>query len=400
MKLVTIVADSVAEALAEVNRQLGPNAVIVNVRKMGSPGLSRIWKKPQIEVQATVPSQPSPPPQPPATPQPTSLEPKTARRVSKKRNRPEKPVGLDSGIRKRPVFDKEVVENKQLISERFSSQAPDILKAYQAATGKKKSAEPNLAQMLENLGLLPLHVQWLTDQLRESKLTRKFESLKEEFAAIQEFLVSYWNRLAPVTKSPENATRILLGTPGVGKTTCLCKWLTHEVLLENRTARVWRLDGDCANTADFLSIHGEILGVPVERVWTRESYEQPGAELQFIDLPGMSAHDLPGIARLKHYQEDFKPAKFYLVLNAAYDLTHLLDHVKAYSVLPLAGLILSHLDEDRRWGKFWNLLLGTRLPVIYLSADQNIPGIFCKASPTSLFDISGNQWLGVQSEDG
>ena len=387
MKLVTIVADSVAEALAEVNRQLGPNAVIVNVRKMGSPGLSRIWKKPQIEVQATVPPQPSVP------------KSKPARRVSKKKNRPEKPVGLDSGIRKRPMFGKEDIENKPLISDRFNPPTPEIQKAYQAVAGKKKSAEPNLAQMLENLGLLPLHVQWLTDQLRERKQTRRFESLKEEFAAIQEFLVNYWNRLALAAKSPENVTRILLGTPGVGKTTCLCKWLTHEVLLENRTARVWRLDGDCANTADFLSIHGEILGVPVERVWTRESYEPPGAELQFVDLPGLSAHDVPGVARLKQYREDFNPAQFYLVLNAAYDLTHLLDHVKAYSVLPLAGLILSHLDEDRRWGKFWNLLLGTRLPVIYLSADQNIPGIFCKASPSSLFDISGSQWLGVPSED-
>ena len=200
MKLVTIVAESVAEALAEVNRQLGPNAVIVNVRKTGSPGLSRIWKKPQIEVQAAIPPEPSSVPE-------SKPKPKPPQRGSKMQTRPHKPVGLDPGIRKRPVFDKDDAANRPAALNRFNMPVPDIQKAYQRGTAKGKSDEPNLAQLLENLGLLPLHVQWLTDQLRERKETTSFQSLREEFAAIQEFLVNYWNRLALGAKSPENITR-------------------------------------------------------------------------------------------------------------------------------------------------------------------------------------------------
>ncbi|MCF7762475.1 MAG: hypothetical protein K9N62_02265 [Verrucomicrobia bacterium] len=384
MKLLTIVADSVAEALAEVNRQLGPTAVIVNVRRTSSGGLSRIWKKPQIEVQATVPEQAQKPETKPKAPPP---------KPQPEPGRPDRPVGLDPGTRKRPSLTPRPTERPASFSGSPRSQG-SIAEIYGRPKIEPAAREPqlNLTQMLENLGLLPLHVQWLKDQLRQREGGGLRGGLREEFGAVQQLLVNYWNRLAGGFHPQVGVTRILIGTSGVGKTTCLCKWLTQEVLFSNQKARVWRLDGTCANTAEFLSIHGEILGVPVERVWSEELYE-PTNDVQFVDLPGVSAQDLPGIAALKPFLKHFEPAQFYLVLNAAYDLSHLLDHVKAFSVLPISGLILTHLDEDRRWGKFWNLLLGTRVPVVYLSADQNIPGDFTKAAPSSLFDLAGDQGL-------
>ena len=40
----------------------------------------------------------------------------------------------------------------------------------------------------------------------------------------------------------------------------------------------------------------------------------------------------------------------------------------------------SHLDEEGRWGKLWNLVLGTNYRVGWLSAGQNIPGTFMAAT--------------------
>jgi len=210
-------------------------------------------------------------------------------------------------------------------------------------------------------------------------------NLRDQFGAVQELLVEVWGRLANVDLD-RGQTRVLVGAPGVGKTTCLCKWLTQLVLLEKRPARVWRLDAHTANTAEFLSIHGEILGVPVERVWPpEESGDEP--DIQFVDLPGVAINDTESIAGLASQIENFQPAQVFLVLNAAYDLNHLIEQARAFSVLPLTGLILTHLDEDSRWSKFWNLLLETSVPVVYLSGGQNIPGEFTKASPQSLFDV-------------
>ena len=367
MKLVTIVAASASEALAEVHRQLGPEAVVVNVRKTPAPGLSRIWKQPRIEVQATLPIPPSRPPDTKLADLTRSLEKLRQQRANS---------AFSAAAKPRPSAPAAVGK------ETHSAQRNESGGQRPSNSG----GELGLGKMLENLGILPLHAQWLVDQVHARQLTDSPQTLRDQFVSVQEILVEHWSRLAEGRGVGTQRTRVLVGTSGVGKTTCLCKWLTQEVLLQNRSARVWRLDGSTANTAEFLSIHGEILGVSVERVWPPE----PGAEavqLQFVDLPGISAENREAINALAEQVEMFQPAQVLLVLNSAYDFAHLVTHARAFASLPLDGLILTHLDEDSRWSKFWNLLLGTGLPVLYLSGGQNIPGDFAPASPHTLFDI-------------
>ena len=47
---------------------------------------------------------------------------------------------------------------------------------------------------------------------------------------------------------------------------------------------------------------------------------------------------------------------------------------------PVTDLIFTHLDEETRWGKLWNFVLGTDLPIRFLSAGQNVPGHFREAT--------------------
>lgn len=77
--------------------------------------------------------------------------------------------------------------------------------------------------------------------------------------------------------------------------------------------------------------------------------------------------------------------RIHLVLNAAYDTRILLAQIKAFSHFQPNDLILTHLDEETRWGKTWNLVLGTKYSIRFLSAGQNIPGEFLAASPDLLF---------------
>lgn len=366
MKLVTIVAGSAAEALAEVHRQLGPEAVVVNVRKTPAPGLSKIWKKPQIEVQATLPNQ---------RPAPVKRDLTEIYRMHERAK--EQRSAQPSQNRRAPPPPARTTSPRQAPAPAKESREPNLLETIE---------EVGLGRMLENLGLLPLHAQWLVDQVHARQFGEPQKNLRDQFAAVQELLVEFWSRLAANVRINSGQTRVLVGAPGVGKTTCLCKWLTQQVLLEKRSARVWRLDGHTANTAEFLSIHGEILCVPVERVWPPDENGDK-TQIEFVDLPGVAINDTESMAGLAAQIENFQSAQVFLVLNAAYDLGHLVEQWRAFSVLPLVGLILTHLDEDSRWSKFWNLLLGTNVPVIYLSGGQNIPGDFAKASPQSLFDI-------------
>src|ERR1700722_10805640 len=56
MKFVAIVAENPNSALVQVHEQLGPEAIIVSVRKMQSEGISWLWpNRRKIEVTACVP---------------------------------------------------------------------------------------------------------------------------------------------------------------------------------------------------------------------------------------------------------------------------------------------------------------------------------------------------------
>jgi flagellar biosynthesis protein FlhF len=201
-------------------------------------------------------------------------------------------------------------------------------------------------------------------------------SLVEEIGLVRSQLARDWR--APYLIGP-HSTHVLIGPAGSGKSTVLCKWLTQTALVEGRLARVWRLDGTTANTAEFLSVHGEALRAEVERCWTSDA-RGLAEDIGFMDLPGVDWRNPLAIRELSGQLMRLGSPHMHLVLNGAYDIHVLLAQARAFSVLPLVDLIISHLDEEPHWGKLWNLTLGTGLPIRHLSAGQNIPGDFWEAS--------------------
>jgi flagellar biosynthesis protein FlhF len=321
---VPFIASSAEEAVAQIRARLGPDAVVLNVRPIKPPGLSRLWQKPMIEVVAYRPE----PPAPAAAPVNEALA----------------------------EFRQELEEIRQQVDLNNSGW--------------------RVAALLQKTGLLPLEAQHIMDALKSSHGDIPPSSLAEEIDLARAQLARKWR--APYALGP-HSTHVLIGPAGSGKTTLLCKWLTQTTLVEGRLARVWRLDGVTANTAEFLSVHGEALNSVVERSWTPNGREL-AEDIGFIDLPGVDWRNPLAIRELSAQLIRLGSPHIHLVLNGAYDIKVLLAQMRAFSVLPLEDLILSHLDEEAHWGKLWNLTLGAGLPIRHLSAGQNIPGDFWEAS--------------------
>jgi flagellar biosynthesis GTPase FlhF len=172
---------------------------------------------------------------------------------------------------------------------------------------------------------------------------------------------------------------VFIGAPGVGKTTLLCKWLAVSVLNANRSARVWRLDGVGPNTAELLSVYGELLGVPTERFWSPSA--EP-ADLLAVDLPGVQPDDSPGMRALKDQLSVLPAPRVHLVLNAAYDTSILTEQFRAFAPFKPEDLSFCHIDEERRQGKLTDFLAGTNCCLRFLSAGQKIPGELFSAAAT------------------
>ncbi len=122
-----------------------------------------------------------------------------------------------------------------------------------------------------------------------------------------------------------------------------------------------------------------LFTLTLERAWTTKE-SAADAERVLIDLPGVDWREAAAVAELGGRLNEFPAAHAHLVLNAAYETPLLLAQIRAFGALPVTDLVFTHLDEERRWGKLWNFVLGTDYALRFLSAGQNIPGDFFEAS--------------------
>jgi flagellar biosynthesis protein FlhF len=336
MEVKTFTAPSAAEAVAKIRESLGPQAVVLNIRRVRARGLSGLLRRKHVEVLACVPKCQEP--------------------------QPADDTVLDH-------LREEIAGIKEILFTLVQRGVPDP--GFRADFAD--SNDVRIAPILEESGLLRLYAYQIAEQVKSANANTT-GSLTNELQIAQRILTESWK---PGSPSHSNI-HVFIGCPGSGKTTALCKWMTNAVLLENRAARVWRLDGLSANTSEALNVHCEILGVPLHRC--PASLETNPAELLFVDLPGVNATDSAGLAHLKHTLTGIGKAEVHLVLNGSYESSLQLAQVRCFSDLPVHDLIVTHLDEETRWGKIWNLVLGTNYSIRALSAGQNIPGDFLKAS--------------------
>lgn len=398
MNIVTFVAATAAEALDQIREQLGPSAVVINVRRLPAQGISRLWKRSGgIEVLACVPDEPGVEP----------AEPSSAMQEAGPVDHPRLDVTSDDGAIPSPELAapdmaEPMANNEGGISPSVGGvpgfrsgfafpPAPSGLPEsmthpdwdpFAGWSGPSDDHPWRSRGLLLRMGLLPIHAERVLDDVRQAHGDTPPELLLEELSLCCSALARHWRKPAP---AQEGALRphVFIGPPGSGKTTALCKWLANAVLLQGRSAKVWRLDAHTANTAELLSVYGEILGVPVERWWSRE--EALSAELNFVDFTGVDWQDRVAFAEMVARLRELPSPRIHLVLNAAYDTSLLLTQARAFAGLEPEDIICTHLDEETRWGKLWNLVLGTKFTLRFLGAGQNIPGRFISASAEQLF---------------
>ncbi len=354
MKPISFVAESVVDAVGQIRSRLGPDAVVIKVRKLRSLGLLRFWERPRIEVLAWLPDSTQHPP-----------------------DDSHKPEGNLTA-----TLDGDDERNSAYPSPGFEWETP-FFRASSRTTNRfampgSRFGEWQSPPLLERMGLTPLNTERLMEYLRLENMGGAPDSLRGELRAVQNCLRKLWKPFNGESQGP----RVLIGPPGAGKTTVLCKMLTNAILLEGASARVWRLDVPRANTGEILGVHCEILNVPVERSWRADFPRKE--QYQFVDLPGIEVSDALSLAGLKSVIKQMEIGSLSLVLNAAYDIDLLQAHVRAFAHLPVTDLIFTHLDEERRWSRLLNFVIGTKLPISFLSAGQNVPGQLVRATAFNL----------------
>ncbi|MGH7995264.1 MAG: hypothetical protein ACREFX_02820, partial [Opitutaceae bacterium] len=164
-----------------------------------------------------------------------------------------------------------------------------------------------------------------------------------------------------------------LGTPGVGRTTALCKWLGREVFRRARIGHVVTAEFETPHAVGVLPVFCEALGVPVARHPASTEPASPGGFV-YLDLPGLSLREPRANRALADFLEAEEIRERVLVLNAAYDHAALRAAYAAGRDLGATHLVFTHLDEVPQWGRLWDYLLDGALEPLFLATGPSLTG--------------------------
>lgn len=165
-----------------------------------------------------------------------------------------------------------------------------------------------------------------------------------------------------------------LGTAGAGRTTALCKRLSHEVIGRGAAGRVWRVEFGRPNPAPLLDVFGEALGVSVEHY--APGFGAPGAGdgFLFADLPALPEAGSAEDRALRTFLDAEGFEGRVLVLNAAYESDALRGAYARGIAHGATHLVFTHLDETPRWGRLWEFVLEGELSPLFLGTGPGLTG--------------------------
>ena len=323
-----------AEAVALIRERLGPAARVVSVRTVPATGMKKFLSAPRIEVIAQIDSA---------------------------------PVESGPGV------------TLNAISAETAAPTDEGAEASGAAVRARLAPLPatlGLDGLLRRSGITETALNRLQAGANWKELTTL--PLHRALAETSRLLRSHAETRAA---RPPLSRAAFIGSPGVGRTTALCKWLSQEVFRRARIGHVVGVEFDRPNSLGSLPVFSEALGVPLAHFPCETGPAAPGAFVYF-DLPGLSANRPLANVPIAQFLDRERITERVLVLNAAYDRPALRDAYAAGRDLGATHLVFTHLDEVPQWGKLWDYLFDEELEPLFLSTgpsltsecEEDVPG--------------------------
>jgi len=368
------------DAMIKVKLEMGKDAVIIHTRKFKEGGFFGLFGKSMIEVTAAV-EEPNL-----ATNQTKVVDPAPATKLV-----PQAGTGynLQGSLalqgENSQEFQKEINEMKLMISqmmEQIEQQRP----------------------VNDFLPPLQKYYQLLTANEVDEKLVRKLLKKVEDSLEPQDLVVEEKVKLCleeavrKLLKSPRpivfkeqkaKQTIALVGPTGVGKTTTIAKLAATFSIVDKKKVALITADTYRIAAVEQLKTFGEIIGVPVDVVYTpRELANAVRAhsnkDLILIDTAGRSHKNETQMAELKSFLEAAEPSDILLVLSATTKARDMLDIIDSYGDVSLGRLIFTKLDETTSCGVILNAINRTKKNLSYITTGQSVPDDIEVADPEKI----------------
>jgi flagellar biosynthesis protein FlhF len=324
-----------------IRDKLGDHAKVLSVRQIGGEGLKRFISSPKLEVIAEVSNDSS------------------------------DPVETTPGVIPADSLPSEkVVKSDSMTVNSGSSKVDKLENKLEFAGGNKSNDEVDPLSILSKAGFDEVLISQIKSWPEIGSLQDL--SLADALRKVTLCLTDRYKAISPISIDSKVA---LVGSPGAGKTTMLCKLLAHEVFIKKRVPMVLKLENGVPNPDDSLRIFCEVIGVTLYR----EAAKVPPTSINsplFIDIPGISLSDVTEWSLINSSLDAIGVHSRILVLNGAYDKKVLSKCIQIGANLSATHLAISHFDELSNASKLWPIILDSGLSPYCISTGQNVTGDF------------------------
>ena len=196
--------------------------------------------------------------------------------------------------------------------------------------------------------------------------------------------------VTPSYKRPKKKRlRAFVGPAGEGKTTTLAKVAARALCEEKRSVGVITTDTYRVGAAEQLKVYADIMEVPLEIASERKDFERilgmfSDRDLILIDTPGKSRGDEKSLLRIQEYCPKDAPLEMNLVLSMTSSQERMLDAAAGFGCVDYDNIILTKLDDARKFGAMYNIVDSVGKPVSYIANGQNVPRDLREMDPRQL----------------
>jgi flagellar biosynthesis protein FlhF len=344
MKIKTFEAKSFREALAQVKKEMGEDAVILSSREQkGLP--------PRVRVEAAVDYE-------------------AAEAASPRRPDPFAEEALPKPLREKkepPPESEDLVQLRRALTEVRAEVG--TIREYietaraEAADASLSPARRDVLRFLKGRGVREEHARNLCGRV----------------AGLTEVPKAMLEGMTVRTGGRDSGKAVMLiGPTGVGKTTTIAKLAAAATQVGKRAAIV-SLDGYRIGALEQIRIYSKIMGIPLEIA--PDAHRVKGCiarhadkDIVFIDTTGRNPMSGAFLSELSPIYEAGVPVETHLLIGATCDYDFLEGAWKAYSRLPVDCVGITKVDEAVRYGAIYNVAALCGKPIAYLTTGQTVPG--------------------------
>ena len=399
--------NTIQEALQQIKKDLGPDAVIVSTRQVKeSSGKFGLFGKTMLEVTAAKDTKPSPsvpkpisePVKPAVAPIPAPIAAKVSAVETKQALAPiqqdiQELKGMIQTMQQKPSTEKKSIGHLQ----QELSEIKRLIHSFAAENAQMRDSNlhENLLALYQQVVFAGLEEKFAKRLVIEAQKNIPPEEL-DNFLYVKIFIARMAMKIVKTTNGLEkegHQQRIisLIGPTGVGKTTTLAKIASEQKMKYGRSVALITLDTYRVGAIEHLRSYAKIMKIPFDVVANKQELEQViaksvGLDVILIDTAGRSQRDPEQMAEL-HAMIDNPRFENYLTLSTTTKDAEMSEITRRFGETPIEGVIFTKLDESTTCGCIFNHAIRFKKPVAFLTTGQQVPDDIEPASKERLVDL-------------